>query len=343
MALGRASLVVSLPKPWIKMNNLQRGDMVSIMIQRDKSLVLFPSPGKTEKSLTTTLRVDPTESVTSLERRIIACYLNGFVGIRLVSTDIFTVSQQRTIRRVASKLYMRIFESDSKNIYIQTLIDESKASVETALRRMGIISISMCQDSLKSLETRDSKLAKLIISLDDDVDHFAFFIKRLLRSACLDPKLSNQLGIESLDCLDYYAVVQATEHAADSATDIAKHIVMLDGRQQRLPDKLTDILRKAVFEAIKAYEDSVKAFFSKDSVLANDVIDRSERVEELDRRAAERLTGEMNPLVVCGTCSIRESITRIMECASDISKVTVNHAFIPSESKTETPSLKPPR
>jgi len=335
MALGRGSLVVSLPKLWIKLNDLQRGDMVSMITQRDKSMVLFPSGGKTKETPATTLRVDPDEDVASLERRIIACYLNGYVGIRLVSTDIFTVLQQRTIRRVAGQLYMRIFESDSKNIYIQALIDESKASVESSLRRMGIISNSMCQDALKSLEKLDSRLAKLIIALDDDVDHFAFFVKRLLRSACLDPELSNQLGIDSLDCLDFYAVVQAIEHAGDSAVNIAKHIVMLEGREQRLPERLIEVLSTAVSEAMGAYDDSVKAFFSKDSVLANDVINRDDRVEELDRRAAEQLTGEMNPLIVCGTCSMRESITGIMECASDISKVTINHAFIPSESRNE--------
>ena len=42
MSLGRSSLVVSLPKHWIKLNELKRGDSVSVTVQRDRSLVIFP-------------------------------------------------------------------------------------------------------------------------------------------------------------------------------------------------------------------------------------------------------------------------------------------------------------
>jgi len=66
-------------------------------------------------------------------------------------------------------------------MYIQTLIDETKASLELAIQRMHLISHSMCRDALNSLKNRDAMLAKAVFSLDDDVDHFFFF---LLASRC---------------------------------------------------------------------------------------------------------------------------------------------------------------
>jgi phosphate uptake regulator len=46
MSLGRSSLVVSLPKYWVELNELKRGDIVSMAINRDRSLVIFPGTRK---------------------------------------------------------------------------------------------------------------------------------------------------------------------------------------------------------------------------------------------------------------------------------------------------------
>ncbi len=66
-----------------------------------------------------------------------------------------------------------------------------------------MISNSMCRDVLNSLGNRDATLARAVYSLDDDVDHFSFFLLRLLRRVALDPAIGNQLGLDPLDCLEY--------------------------------------------------------------------------------------------------------------------------------------------
>ncbi len=45
----------------------------------------------------------------------------------------------------------------------------------------------MCEGAMNALKNDDVALAKSIFSLDDDVDHFAFFILRILRNAAQDP------------------------------------------------------------------------------------------------------------------------------------------------------------
>jgi hypothetical protein len=46
MSLGRSSLVISLPKYWVELNELKQGDVVSIAINRDRSLAIFPGARK---------------------------------------------------------------------------------------------------------------------------------------------------------------------------------------------------------------------------------------------------------------------------------------------------------
>jgi len=328
MSLGRSSLVISLPKHWVNLNELNRGDVVSLAVQRDRSLVVIPGIEKKKEAKKITLHIDPNEKEAMIVRSIIACYLNGYSAIRLVSEGIFSIPQQRAIRHIVQVLYMRIMESDAKNMYIQTLIDEAKASVVSGVRRMHLISGSMCRDALKALEERDAKLARAVYTLDDDVDHFSFFLLRLLRSAALDPALANQLDLEPIDCLDYQTFVHRVEHVADHATNIAKNIIMLSGRQQKISDSVLKLMLNVGNAALESYNKAVEAFFSKSLESSDEIIEEQKRIEQLDSDIASKsFLTEKNALIICATCSMRDSIKRIAEYAADIAEITINRSY----------------
>jgi len=329
MSLGRSSLVVSLPKHWVKLNELKRGDVVSLAVQRDRSLVIFPSAEKKREPKEVVLYVEPDEEQGLIVRKIIGCYLNGYSQFRVVSKGIFSVPQRKAIRNVARMLYMRIMETDSKSMNIQTLIDESKASLELAVRRMHLITHSMCQDMLNSLRNQDIMLAKAVFSLDDDVDHFSFFLLRLLRNAAQDPMLANQLGVEPLDCMDFQALVHRVEHVADYSANIARHLIMLNGRQQKIPEDLLALMFTAGTEATRLYSRAVEAFFSKDIESSFDIIEQQKTIEKMDQEIASKtfMSQQKSTLIVCAVCSIRDCIKRIAEFAADIAEISVNRAY----------------
>jgi len=328
ISLGRSSLVVSLPKNWIKLNDLKQGDMVSVAVQRDRSLVIFPGSRRRE-SRRITLYVDPDEKASSIARKVIACYLNGYFGIRLVSKKIFTVPQQRAIRDISRKLYMRIMESNAKYIYIQILIDETQASIDTALRRMHAIAVSMYRDALNSLRNYDVDLAKIVYSLDNDIDHFSFFILRLIQSVILNPELTNHIGLELVDCPDYQTLVHRIEQIGDRAANIAKHVIMLKGAKQKIPDQILEIILKTGDEVFHAYDRAVKAFFSKDVAEADRIIGLQRTVEKLDQEAASKffLRETRNVALSCSVCSIRDNIRETMEHVVDIAEITINRSY----------------
>ena len=329
MSLGRSSLVVSLPKHWVQLNGLKRGDVVSLAVQRDRSLVIFPSAEKREESKEITLYVESNEVETSIVRKIIGCYLNGYFGIRIISKNIFSVPQRKAIRNIVRMLYMRILESDAKSMFIQTLIDESKASLELAINRMFSISYSMCVDALNSLKNRDIMLAKAVYSLDDDVDHFSFFILRLLRNAAQDSVIANEFSIDSLDCMDYQTFIYRIEHAADYSSNIAKHVILLDESRQKIPDNILALMFVAGTEAVGSYAKAVKAFFSKDVTTSNEVLEGQRKIEKMDQEIASKafMSKQKNALTVCAICSIREDIKKIADCAADIAEIVINRAY----------------
>jgi len=329
MSLGRSSLVISLPKHWVKLNELKKSDVVSLAIQRDRSLVVFPSAEKKKELEEITLYVDPNEKGASIVRRIIGCYLNGYSGIKVLSKEIISVAQRKAIRNIVRIIYMRIMESDAKSVHIQTLIDESKASPKLAIHRMNLIAHSMCRDALNSLKNRDVMLAKAVLSLDDDVDHFSFFLLRLLRNAARDPSLANQLGIEPLDCMDHQTLVYRVEHAADHSANIAKYVIMLDAGQQEIPDRLLTLMFAAGTEAVNLYDKAVNAFFSKDVANFVEILEQHKKIEKLDQEIATKafMNKQKNALIICAICCIRDNIKRIAECAADIAEIAINRAY----------------
>jgi len=329
ISLGRSSLVISLPKHWVQLNELKKGDVVSLAIQRDRSLAISPSVKKGRKNKEIVLYIDADEKETSIVRKIIGCYLNGYSSIKTLSKKIFSVPQRKAIRNIVRMLYMRIMEADSKSMSIQTLIDETKASLELAIQRMHLISYSMCRDILDALRNRDIMLAKSVFSLDDDVDHFSFFLLRLLRDAAQDSILASQLDIDSLDCMDYQTLVHKVEQAADHSANIAKQLIILDGSQLKIPDQLLTLLSNAGGEAVNLYNKALTAFFSRNVDNSVEIIEQGKKIEELDREIASKtfLSKQKNALIVCMICSIRGSIKGITECAVNIAETNVNRAY----------------
>jgi phosphate uptake regulator len=178
-------------------------------------------------------------------------------------------------------------ESDAKGIYMQALIDESKASLEQAIERMRLISQSMCEDVFTALKNNNLDLAKSVFSTVEDVDRFTFFILRLLRSAAQNSVLANELRVDPLDCMDHETLVDSMERAAHSAADLARHI-MLQGEEEKIPDDICGLMNTAGTLVIDMYTKAVNTFFSKDDQIAVEILKNQQKIESLDEDIASK-------------------------------------------------------
>jgi phosphate uptake regulator len=332
MSLGKSSLVVSLPRDWMQLNDLKKGDAVSLNIQRDRTLVIYPSSLNKPEPKEITLSIGQDEEELLITQKILGAFLNGYSGIILTSEKIFSVAQTKVIRRMAGRLYLRVMEADAKCVYIQSLTDESNASLEQAIQRMHLMSCSMVEGAINALKNDDAELAKSVMTLDDDVDHFGFFILRLLRNAAQDPLLANELHVDPLDCMDHEILVYRMEYAGDYAADIARHIIMLNGVKQKIPPEVLSVMLATAREVLALYVRGITAFFTKNVDEAVDIMKFRQRMDKAEVEIATKsFTGPPKSAdLVCGICSIRDDIKRICHCAFSMAEMTVNRAFKPS-------------
>ncbi|MFP3952387.1 MAG: PhoU domain-containing protein [Candidatus Bathyarchaeia archaeon] len=328
ITLGKSSYAITLPKDWVTRNKLEKGDMISVEVQRDGSLGVNPSQDVDEDVRGIKLDVGVDEGGESTIRRIIGCYLDGYTHIELKSEEIFTASQQTMIRDILGRLYMMIIESESSRILLETLIDESRASVNSGVERMHVITHSMCRDTLQSLKARDKELARSVITLERDVDQLMFLLLRSIRSAAVNPSLANQLELDTLDCLDYQSLVHIIEEVADQAMNMAHSIIFLIESEQDIPDKVVSVLVDAAEIAFESYNTAVQGFISKDLEQTNEIIDNKKEIT--------KLYGEITPMprfqessssFLSNMTRLRECIMKIGDHAADIAELTIDRKY----------------
>lgn len=329
MALGKSSLIITLPKEWLKDNDLGQGDSVFLTLQKDRTMTLSPTVNIVKRRTEMTIIIDNNEKGDSIIRKVIGCYLNGFSVLKIRSSNIFNTEQNNAIRGVVRSLYMRVIKSSSSQVELHTFMDESMASVSSGVERMHIITMSMCQDVIMAFSEWDVDRAKSVIALEDDVDQFMYFLLRLLRSSASSPALANQLELDMVDILDYQTLVHRIERVADYTTNIAVSLVYLFEENVFLPKNIFHVLLKAAEIAFEIYNLSVEAFLSRDLKKINEIIDKQKAIAKLEEtiKPLPYTEDSSKKDEFCHICIIRDSITRIGVNAKDIAELAIDNAY----------------
>ena len=229
---GGSTYIISLPKDWVDQMGLKRGSVVSISQKDDMTLTLSPKSteagDKIKRVIITPKDEDTPESIV---RRVVSAYLIGNNIIQLKSTHQRIDSAIRFAVKdfTRKKLVGTEILSDIPNeLTLQVLLSYSELSVKDALRRMSIIAASMHRDAMAALTTDSPRLAREIISMDDEVDRFSFYIIRLLKSAVMDGHILKESGLNSpRECLGYRLIIKSIERMADHAVNIAENRLTL--------------------------------------------------------------------------------------------------------------------
>jgi phosphate uptake regulator len=194
-----SSILISLPSEWVKSNNLKKGNMLLIEVNRDNSISLFPSDVDSEDVKEVTIPY-PRISMDSLVNQIYGAYLLGYNIIRIRAKSQISFDDRELIKHAMRKLVgLEIVDEDGYNIISQFLLDANALDAEKILRRMSSIVAGMYRDILDGLRTNQNGIKKLIASRDDEVDRQYFLLVRLIRSAMMDRKLASKLNLSNID------------------------------------------------------------------------------------------------------------------------------------------------
>jgi phosphate uptake regulator len=322
---GKSTYIVSLPKKWATSLGLKAGSQLAVSKQNGNSLVLTPKEflqfGRSREGR---IIVSQKDDPNTIARKIIALYLVGFNSIRIEARDERVTSAQRNLIKdlIRKKLVGTEIVSDSpKEMTLQVLFGYPELSVENALRRMALIAGSMHEDAIHALKSADAALAREVITLDDEVDRFSFYIIRQLKAAVQNARVLKEARFSSpTDCLGYRMIVKSVERTADHAVGIAEAVLALKTKiEEPVFRRLSDF--SAFSRSI--FDDSMKALHAKDYLLADSVVSKAETVNSREREVVRTLS-KTSPVTRTSIRMIIESVKRTAEYASDIAEVVLN-------------------
>lgn len=318
--MGGGTLLISLPKEWVKQNTVKRGSILTVEARKDGFLVIYPFQKK-EKSILETSIQYPEEQIEYIINEITGAYLLGYDLIRIHGKERITYEDREKIKEAVRQLIgLEIVEEDAQSILIQFLLEPTTLTPEKILRRMHMISRGMHKDAITSLIENDEHLVKVVAERDDEVDRLHFLLVRLIRSALLDFKLLNKIELNMIDCLDYRVASSLLEMVGDVSVEMAKTMLKLP--KFYFDDKLKNIL-KEFGEILEKMQDlSVKAFLTKNVKDARQVV---KLFATLSAKLNEHEKSIPNhPLeVFTGLSSIFSSISKIGRCHVDIADLSV--------------------
>jgi phosphate uptake regulator len=307
-----SSILVSLPIMWIKSNNLRKGSIVPVHINRDNSISIFPSQDDTADKIKELTIPYSSISMDMLVNQVYGGYLLGYDMITIKANLQISFEDADRIKKAMRKLVgLEIVDEDGFHISAQFLLDADTLDAEKILRRMSAIVAGMYRDMLEAIKLKqNSSIRKVIIGRDDEVDRQYFLLVRLIRSAMMDQKLAAKLNLSNIDILDYRIAANLLESAGDYIVDLANS---------------TDLSHiKAVDEIVEAgvlvermHEKSVAAFVNKNRSESNAIIKTYDNFIEIINSIKKRVDSK-NLESTVAVLNLIYSMDKIARCWIDV-------------------------
>jgi len=323
---GGSTYIISLPRKWVTRNQLQKGSSLILREEGDGSLSLAPSGlAKQEKKEDAFIKVSKKDESDAIIRKAVSAYLVGYnlIHVRAQNQEHLSSQQRNGLKNFARRYLVgtEIVTDTPSELTLQILLSYPELTVESALRRMSIITSSMHRDSMAALRELDHQVAKAVIDTDTEVDRFNLYIIRQLKLAITNPRIITEIGLSSArDCLGYRLITKSVERTADHAVNIAENVLLL---KKRINEEILRKIENMSALAISMFDDAIDSLFKHDFNLAEIVIEKAKGVTKLEKEAIAYSEKGGNGEIASLRLLI-ESVRRTAEYASDIAEIVLN-------------------
>ena len=307
---------VSLPKAWAQSVGVSKGAVLAVIEAQDGCLTLDARYD---------LRKSPPPAIvipsSHLQRELTGKYLLGAYSILIQGGNRLTPEVSETVRQTARRLIgLEIVEEDSQRMLLQCLLDPSTFPPQRVLRREYLFAAGMHRDALSAVDEGDASLAKAIVERDDEVDRLYFLLVRLLRTEVLNLHLSEKMGIPLIDCLDYRLVASYVEAIGDCAVRIARSVVEFE--KFHPPPELLHLLRQVGEQSYSMHDVAMKAIFSKDLGLVDEVLQSNAKMRALLKSIDASLSAKPSP-VIAYCSAVASALGNVADCAVDLADIVM--------------------
>lgn len=167
ISFGKSSFVVSLPKPWVRQNNLKKGDMIHVDATGPSLLLSSNGSEKTKEEKQKVILIDGKTNF-DINKEVCSAYIQNYSQIILKGTQIKNKVKE-VQEAVQSLIALEVMEQTSNSIIAKDFLNMDTVSVKELVRKMDIVTRTMMlescaifnDDNYKSLNERDRDVNRL--------------------------------------------------------------------------------------------------------------------------------------------------------------------------------------
>lgn len=261
---GIASYTISLPKDWIKKNQLKKGDSLYIIEKSNNELLISTEIKEKPIELKETTIVTDNKELETIRREITSAYVNNYNSIIILGKDLDQKAKE--IRRFLHDFVaLEIEEQTCGKIIAKDLLNLKEISIEKTIRRVDMIIRSMIDDSIKSID--NPNLGEGIFYRDFDINRFYFLLFRLIKSSLKDSGVALSFKLSNIQAMTYWYLIINLEEIGDCVKNLCGFFKGLSKEEKEELKKIYLIIQNDYLDVMKAYYNKNK--MAADKVASN--------------------------------------------------------------------------
>jgi phosphate uptake regulator len=235
---GGSTYIVSIPKEWAKLLNIDRGAEVLLELNPEGWIRLRASdaaPNRSERVAQIT--ISPNASDATLSMEVISAYLTGYDTIVLKFSPDASEVAEKVANFVRTKaIGLELLEESYDQLILKAVVDLTSISARMVVENMIKVVKSMIEDLSDVVEgLRQRGLLETVVRRDDIVDKLYLYIYKQLNLALQGLMSPKELGMNTLaESINIFTLVKSLERIADQVVSIAQWL--LDYDKQLPPD-----------------------------------------------------------------------------------------------------------
>lgn len=307
---GKNSYVISLPKHWVDNNKLEKGSQVFLEENNNTLQISSQYKDNTEPRIKV-IYLDDLKC--SIKRTITAAYVNDYSEIRIVGRNVSSV--MKDVRdTMADLMAFEIMEQTDQKIVLKDFLNVKDIDFNHIIKRIDIIVRSMFLDCITRLKNGEPVDLK---ERDRDVNRLYVLASKILNKLLYNPSLSKVIGAELTDTLHMWRFINGLERGADQLKRIVK---LVDAKKNK--SKHTDEIVGLLERIYDMYLEAIKAYYKKDFVLADSVIEKKLPLFQDCDKVIQVLDFNENSEYNVGY--IFEKMKNLVSAISDVAYATIN-------------------
>jgi phosphate uptake regulator len=224
---GGSTFIVSLPKAWIRANNLNPSDVVSVEHMASGEIQISPHEiRETRRSVTIDLAKYPEGALYDC---LIGAYVSGADIIQVKARQGLKSKDRRVIRQfLRDTRGMEVSDDDEKHMRIVSLLNPNELPLQVSLNRMYLLVTSLVEDTLTVLNGEDEEAITDYEDRERQIDARRLLIDRQVAMVLRNHHVERDIGLSRYSAMEHSVMAHYLERMGDHAHTFARLVLETD-------------------------------------------------------------------------------------------------------------------